>query len=545
MIVETLLASAERGGKNPAVADPTRELNYADLVRFSDVMRRQVERATSAPHVGLLIPSTVAFAGTFYGILWARRTAVPLNFLLQPAELAAVARDAEIDTVFTIKHFRNLAEGMKQGFESQAGKSLRLIYMEDLPLKREMVLERIRRRPPAPRVEPDETAVLLYTSGTSGVPKGVCQTYRNLRSDIDACIERAQLKGEHRFLGLLPLSHSFGLTAMLLVPVALGASVYYIPRFQPAAVIQAIREKGMSVTMMIASMYSALLHTKRGGPEDFKSLEYAVSGGEALQDAVYHEFKKRFGVEILQGYGMSEAAPVVSLNVPWENRVGTVGRAIPGVTVRAFDDDGNQLAPDQSHAASNQGHEATASGNQGRAASASGNQSREASASGGSSQRLEPAEGVGELWVRGPIIMKGYYKKPDETRAVLTDDGWYKTGDMGKVDAEGFITITGRKKEMIIVGGENVFPREIEAVLEQHPAVKEAAAIGEPDSSRGEVVVAFVTLADGKKASDIELRDFCRDRIAGYKVPRRVIVSDDLPRGPTGKILKRKLKDLL
>ncbi len=499
MLLETLLASAERCGNHAAVADPTRELDFANLVRLADVMRRQVEKATSAPHVGLLVPSTVAFAGTFYGILWARRTAVPLNSLLQPAELAAVARDAELDTVFTIKHFRDLAEGMKQGFESQVRRHLRLIYIEDLPLKREMVLQRIRRRPPAPRVEPDETAVLLYTSGTSGVPKGVCQTYKNLRSDIDACVERAQLKGEHRFLGLLPLSHSFGLTAMLLVPVALGASVYYIPRFAPAAVIQAIRERGLSVTMMIASMYTALLRTKRGGPEDFKTLEYAVSGGEALQDAVYHEFRERFGVEILQGYGMSEASPVVSLNVPWENRVGTVGKTIPGVSVRAFDDNGAQLKPDE----------------------------------------------IGELWVRGPIVMKGYYKKPDETRAVLTDDGWYKTGDMGKVDAEGFITITGRKKEMIIVGGENVFPREIEAVLEQHPAVKEAAAIGEADSSRGEVVVAFVTLGDGKSASDIELRDFCRDRIAGYKVPRRVIVAEDLPRGPTGKILKRKLKELL
>lgn len=489
MLIDTLLATADHGGSRSAVADPTRSLDYANLVRFADVMRRQVKKATTAPHVGLLIPSTCAFAGSFYGVLWAGRTVVPLNFLLQPAELAAVVTDAELDVVFAIKHFRELAEALP----------CRVIYVEDLPLKREMVLQRIRRTPRAPDVHGDDVAVLLYTSGTSGKPKGVCQTYKNLHSDVSAAIEMAKLKGHHHFLGLLPLFHSFGLTTMLLVPVALGASVYYIPRFQPTAVLEAIRGRRISVTMMIASMYAAMLRSKKGDREDLKTLEYAVAGGEALPDAAFHQFQERFGVEILQGYGMSEAAPVVSLNVPWSNRVGTVGQAIPGVTVRAFDDAGRELPPGE----------------------------------------------IGELWIKGPIIMKGYYKKPDETQAVLTSEGWYKSGDMGTVDAEGYIKITGRKKEMIIVGGENVYPREIENALEEHPAVNEAAAIGQPDSSRGEVVVAFVTLIEGQQAAEIELRDFCRDRVAGYKVPRKVIVADDLPRGPTGKILKRKLAELL
>ena len=251
--------------------------------------------------------------------------------------------------------------------------------------------------------------------------------------------------------------------------------------------------------MMIASMYAALLRCKKSDKDDLKSLEYAVAGGEALPDSAFKQFRDRFGVEILQGYGMSEAAPVVSLNVPWSNRVGTVGQAIPGVRVRAFDDFGSELPPGE----------------------------------------------VGELWIKGPIIMKGYYKKPEETKAVLTPEGWYKSGDMGTLDAEGYITITGRKKEMIIVGGENVYPREIENALEEHPAVHEAAAIGQADSSRGEVVVAFVTLSEGQETTEIELRDFCRDRVAGYKVPRRVIIAEDFPRGPTGKILKRKLSELL
>ncbi|MBK8270071.1 MAG: AMP-binding protein [Planctomycetes bacterium] len=383
----------------------------------------------------------------------------------------------------------------------------KIIYVEDLPLQEELAAMAqavaaaggVPQLPPIPEVGRDDTAVLLYTSGTSGKPKGVCQTYGNLRSNIDACIERAQLKADHHFLGLVPLFHSFGLTAMLLVPIRLGASAYYLPRFQPNAVIDAIREQKVSVTMLVASMYAALLRSKTGGPDDFKSLEFAIAGGEAFPDAVFHAFKARFGVEVLQGYGMSEASPVVSLNTPWEHKIGTVGQAIPNVTVSAFDDNGNQL----------------------------------------------PAGKIGELWVKGPNVMKGYFKKSDETTAVLTDDGWYKSGDMGVVDSDGFIKITGRKKEMIIVGGENVYPREIESVLEQHPAVSEAAVIGQKDESRGEVVVAFAILHEGADATDIELRDFCRDKIAGFKIPRRVIIAKELPRGATGKILKRKLVDLL
>lgn len=489
MLVETLLESAKRRGGEIAVADPTRTLTYKQLIRLADVMRRQVCRATDLPHVGILLPSTTVFAGAFYGILWAGRTVVPLNFLLQPDELARVVEDADIDVIFTIRHFEELASGTKA----------RKIFIEDLPLKRDMLLSYVRRRPAPPEVNENDTAVLLYTSGTSGSPKGVLQTYRNLRSNIDACIEAARLDGEHHFLGVLPLFHSFGITTMLLVPMRLGARVYYVPRFNPNLVIKTIREQKSTIVMIIASMYTALLRSKSAKAEDVASLKYAISGGEALSPVTFDAFKDRFNIEILQGYGMSEAAPVVSLSMPWAHRAGMVGKAIPGVTVRSFDDSGNPLGDDE----------------------------------------------VGELWVRGPNVMAGYYKKPDESAAVLTGDGWYKTGDMGCVDADGFIRITGRKKEMIIVGGENVYPREIESALEAHEVVNEVAVIGQIDSSRGEVPVAFVTLIDGGTTTETELREFCRGRLAGYKVPRRVIISNDLPRGPTGKILKRELNSLL
>lgn len=488
MLVERLLASADSFPHRAAVADPTTELSYANLVRLACVMRRRIEQTTDCPRVGLLLPSCAGFAASLYGALWAGRTVIPLNFLLHPAELAGVVSDAEIDTVFAVRPLAGMLASLP----------VRTVLLEDLPLKRDLILQHLRRRPSPPRVDADDVAVILYTSGTSGQPKGVCLSHRNLASNADACIERARLTGEHRFLGLLPLFHSFGLTAMLIVPLALGASVYYLPRFQPAAVLHAIRDRRISIVMAVASMYAALLRTKSSPSDDLRQVEYVISGGEALPQNVYDAFRERFGVSILQGYGLTETSPVVALDMPWAHRPGTVGQPVPGVEVGAFDDAGRRLAAGQ----------------------------------------------IGELWVHGPNVMKGYFKKPAETEAVLIHAGWFKTGDMGLIDGEGFIAITGRRKEMIIVGGDNVYPREIEAVLEGHPAVAEAAVIGQPDSSRGEVVVAFVVLKPGERTPEIELRDFCRDKLAGYKQPKRVVVRDDLPRGPTGKIVKRQLKEL-
>jgi len=489
VLVDKLLAIADRSPERTAVVDPTRELSFANLVRFADVMRRQVVAQTRRPNVGIMLPSTVAFAGTFFGALWAGRTAIPLNFLLQPAELAKVIEDADIDVVFTIRHFQSMLSGMP----------VRAIFLEDLPLKREMVLERLRFKPAAPAVNADDIAVILYTSGTSGLPKGVCLSHGNLAHDAVACVRHARLTGEHRFLGILPLFHTFGLTAMLLVPVELGATVYYQPRFQLTAVVEEIRSRRISVMMAVASMYTALLRLKEPSADDWASVEYAISGGEALSPVTYDGFRQRFGRTLVQGYGLTETSPVVSIDLPWSHRAGTVGRPIPGVEVTAHDDAGRPL----------------------------------------------PSGETGELWVRGPTVMRGYYKKPTETAAVMTPDGWFKTGDMGTVDADGYVSITGRKKELIIVGGENVYPREIENVLDEHPAVVESAVIGAGDGSRGEQIVAFVLLRDGASATDIELREFCRGRLANYKVPRRVIIRPDLPRGPTGKLMKRRLSEFL
>jgi long-chain acyl-CoA synthetase len=251
--------------------------------------------------------------------------------------------------------------------------------------------------------------------------------------------------------------------------------------------------------MAIPSMYAAILRLKTRPAPVAEQIYLAISGGEPLSDQVFEGFRDRFGIELLQGYGLTETSPVCTLELPDERKRGSIGRPIRNVSVRIVDSLGNDAGTDQD----------------------------------------------GEIWIGGPNVMKGYYQNPEATRQAITADGWFKTGDAGRMDAGGFVTITGRIKEMLIVGGENVYPREIESVLETHPAIAEAAVIGAPDPSRGEIPVAFVTLVEGASATPTELRAHAREHLAGYKVPREVRIADDLPRSPIGKILKRRLTELL
>jgi long-chain acyl-CoA synthetase len=339
-------------------------------------------------------------------------------------------------------------------------------------------------------------AVLIYTSGSSGLPKGVLLTYNNLQSDVDASIEAIDFQSRHKFLGIIPLFHVFGLTAMMLAPIQLGATVVYMARFSPAGVLDAIREHSISLVGGVPSMYAALLRLKSASPEDFKMIHALISGGEPLGANLREAFLARFGVPLLEAYGMTETSLAISLNTPQTNRPGSVGKPIPGMQIKVVDDAGVAL----------------------------------------------PTEETGEIWVRGPMVMKGYHNLPTETAASVTSDGYFKTGDLGRLDSDGFLYITGRKKDLIIVAGEKIAPREIEELLMSHPAVAEAAVIGKKDQTRGEAVVAFVIARESQSPSVEELREFCRQQgLPNWKVPREIHIVPDLPRSPTGKVLKRLL----
>src|SRR5258706_5905765 len=404
---------------------------------------------TDKPSVGLLLPPSAGFAASFYGTLLSGKSVVPINYLLGDREIAHVIADSGIDTVVTIPQ---LAPRI-------ANADLKIVDLSQLPQTPPAALT-----PHFPSPSPDDTAVLLYTSGTSGLPKGVILTYGNLQSDVDASIEAADLQHRHKFLGVIPLFHAFGLTAGLLAPVQLGSTVVFLARLSPVAMVNAIRDHQLSIVFGVPAMFGAVAHLKSATPEDFKSIYALIAGGDALPASLREGFKARFGITIYEGYGLSETSPVVAINTPQVNRPGAVGKPLPGVEVKIIDDNGKLLATGQE----------------------------------------------GEVWLKGPMVMKGYHNLPNETAAALTADGYLKTGDLGKLDADGFLYITGRKKDLIIVGGEKAVPREIEEALAKHPAVAEAAVGGKKDASRGGGVAAVCAVQPGQAATAEQPRGFAR-----------------------------------
>lgn len=475
--LDVVEGNARRAAARLAVADQSLMLEYAALKAAASGLASRLAEQARSERVGIMLPTSSAAAAAILACWYAGKTPTPLNFLLAPDELHAVIRDADLDLVLTIERF---APGV-----TSAGVTPLLVSAKTLA--------------PAscapPPARGGDLAVILYTSGTAAVPKGVCLSFDNLVSNVSAAVEHARLSSEQVFLSVLPQFHSFGFTALTLAPLWLGATTWYLPRFTPLSVVHGIQERRASVFMGVASMYAPLAALRDASADALQSLELAISGGEPLAASVSAAFEARFGIRIMEGYGLTETSPIVSLNTPHAYRAASVGRPLPGVEVWAADADGQRLS----------------------------------------------AGGEGELMVRGPGVMLGYRNRPDETVDVLRG-GALRTGDIGKVDADGFVHITGRAKEMIIVAGENVFPREIESVLAEHPAVAEAAVIGVRDALRGEHPIAFVILREGASAAPLELRAWCRERLAAYKAPREVRIETDLPRGPTGKILKRALR---
>lgn len=489
MLVDVLMEATDRAPRKEAVADGRARLTYRQLAILASVLRDEALRQSDKPNIGVMLPSSAIFAACLFGVLWARRTVVPLNFLLNPDELVKVVRDAGLDLIITVKPFAELTAKLPA----------RSIFVDELPLKTRSLFASFRRRPPVPDVDPHDTAVLLYTSGTMAEPKGVELTYGNLHSNCIDAIESLDIDPNQTFLNILPPFHVFGLTANVIIPVVLKARVFSIPRFNPLAVVRAVPEERITAIMAIPSMYAAILKTKSSPPDTFKNIYLAISGGEPLPEGVRAAFEERFGVVLRQGYGLTETSPVVSAGSVKVWRDGTVGKPIRNTEVRIVDADDKPLPTGQD----------------------------------------------GEIHVRGPGVMKGYYNRPEETRRVLGEDGWFRTGDIGRFDADGFLSITGRAKEMLIIGGENVFPREIEAALETFTGVLQVAVIGVSDELRGEAPVAFVLPAEGATLNEQELRNHTKLSLAGYKVPKRIVIREDLPTGPTGKIVKRRLREFL
>ncbi|MEN0020450.1 MAG: AMP-binding protein, partial [Planctomycetota bacterium] len=438
-----------------AVIDDRRKYKSIELVVGALHMATQIEKHCKAPHVGIMLPTSGAFPIAALGAWLAGKVIVPLNYLLEKEQLQYIVDDAGLDTIIA-------ADALLEhiGYEPEVES---IVRMDKLSFKGFPKLR-------WPKKAADDLAMLLYTSGTSGKPKGVMLSHGNIVTNVRQCIEHAGLHHGQTMLGVLPQFHTFGMTALTLLPLIKRLTVIYSARFVPQKIVKLFREHKPYFFVGIPSMYNALLRVKDAKPSDFAETVFLVSGGEPLPDAVAANFRERFDKTISEGFGMTESSPVTNLCRPQEHKPHSVGPALPRIHQRIVDvETGEDLPPNQD----------------------------------------------GELRTAGPNIMKGYYKLPDETAAAFDEKGYLRTGDMARIDDDGHLFITGRIKEMIIVGGENVFPREIEEVLIRHPAVHDAGVVGCPCEIRGEFPVAFVELAEGHEGTEQnELRQFCRENLA-------------------------------
>jgi long-chain acyl-CoA synthetase len=437
--------------------------------------------------VGVMLPNVPYFATVYYGVLRAGGVVVPMNVLLKERETAFYLKDPQAKAVFAWHDFAAAAETGA----AEAGAECIVVRPGEFE---QLVASSPARAEVADRADED-TAVILYTSGTTGTPKGAELTHGNLRRNVETVVDMLGLRPDDVILGALPLFHSFGQTAALNSAIASGACLTLIPRFEPAKALQIIERDRVAVFEGVPTMFAAMLHA--GERPDTSSLRLCVSGGAAMPVEVMRGFEETFGCKVLEGYGLSETSPVASFNFPdRERKPGSIGTPVGGVEMKVVDADGNDL----------------------------------------------PIGEVGEIVIRGHNVMKGYWNRPDATKEAIDADGWFHTGDMAKVDEDGYFFIVDRKKDMIIRGGYNVYPREIEEVLYEHPAVGEAAVVGVPHPELGEEVGAAVALKPDAGATEDELRDHVKSQVAAYKYPRHIWFVDELPKGPTGKILKREIQ---
>jgi long-chain acyl-CoA synthetase len=456
---------------------------------------------TPGQMVALQLPNLPHFPAVYFGVLKAGLVLVPLNPLLKAPEIAYHLADSAAPIMIG---FDSMHQEATKACE-QLGIPLHLVSSGqlDLPAGTRPFADLIATAPlrePGGDVRPgnsDDTAVLIYTSGTTGKPKGAELTHFQLYMN---CTISGQLFGarpDDVTLAVLPFFHVFGLSSVLNVSVRYGGALSIVPRFDPAAVVDALERDRCSVIAGVPTMLQALAEQDLSG-RDLSRLRVAVSGGASLPEDVLARFETTLGIRVLEGYGLSETASTTSFNRPDDRRALSVGKPIWGVKMRIADDDDQPLPPGR--------------------------------------------DNVGEILISGHNVMKGYLGKPEATESALRG-GWLHTGDLGYQDEDGFYFIVDRSKDLVIRGGYNVYPREIEEVLFAHPAIAEAAVIGKPHDRLGEEVVAVVVRRAGSDLTEQEVVTYCKERVAAYKYPREVRFVAELPKGPTGKVLKNVLRD--
>jgi long-chain acyl-CoA synthetase len=490
-LASLLTESAERTPDAPAIRLGELELSYGELddrsARLATLLREK--GLEPGDRVGVMLPNVPEFPVAYYGVLRAGCVVVPMNVLLKRREIAFYLEDSGAKLLLAWHGF------LEEARDGAADADAELVEVE--PASFAASLAELEPTPGLVETAEDDTAVILYTSGTTGKPKGAELTHMNLFRNADVSGRTtSEISEGDVVLGALPLFHSFGQTVSMNASLKVGACLTLVPRFDPGEALATMQRDGVTHFYGVPTMYGALLHHPERESFETSALRICITGGASMPVEVLRGFEDAFGAKVMEGYGLSETSPVACSNHPdRERKAGSIGTPIEGVEMRVVDEDDNPVAQGE----------------------------------------------VGEIVIRGHNIMKGYWQRPDATAEAMRG-GWFHSGDMARTDEDGYFYIVDRKKDLIIRGGYNVYPREVEEVLYEHPKIREAAVVGVPHDEWGEEIGAAVVLHDGEELPPEEVGAYVKERIAAYKYPRVVWFLDELPKGPTGKILKREIE---
>lgn len=491
-LADNLAATARALGDRPAIRLDGSTIDYSEFHRAAAAVAGDLHArgVRAGDRVGIVVPNVPAFPILFYGVLMAGAIAVPMNPLLKAREVRYYLEDSGMSIVYGTRAVGEVVT------EAARDAGIPALLVDDLGPSEEDLLGR---PVEAPVVRgPDDTAVLLYTSGTTGHPKGAELTHANMATNASTTVDTLiATSADDVILGCLPLFHVFGLTCGLNAAVKSGALLTLVPRFDAAQALHVLERDAVTVLEGVPTMYAAILDSPQADAADLSRLRCCIVGGAPMPVEVLRSFEEKFGCEVFEGYGLSETAPIACFNQPAKPRkAGTIGVPVRGCELRLVDDEGNEV---------------------------------------------HDVDVPGEIEIKGENVMKGYWGRPAATAEAVVD-GWFRTGDIATRDGDGYYSIVDRKKDVIIRGGYNVYPREVEEVLYEHPAVAEAAVVGISDEYLGEQVGAAVALKRGARAEPAELVDFVQQRLADYKYPRQIWLVPSLPKGPTGKILRRSVE---
>ncbi|MCK4948441.1 MAG: long-chain fatty acid--CoA ligase [Candidatus Aureabacteria bacterium] len=501
-LVNLIRENALSFGRRTAVRFEKSKVSYRKLDELSDKLSTGLKTRlgiSKGDHVCIMMGNCLNFVISYFGILKAGAWVIPVNTFLVAEEVRFILEDSKAKVVFVDDKLLRVVEEAVKGMSNPPD----IILTGDKESKDFVSLDAlfVDGAHTVAEIHPDDIAVLIYTSGTTGIPKGAMLTHRNLVSNVKDCIKALRIKKRDRVIVFLPMFHSFTLTVCMLTPLIGGASFIILRSVRPFdKVLKTVILRRITAFVGIPQIFHLLSEKKVPWlVKKLLSIRFCISGSAPLSEEVLKNFENNTGLPLMEGYGLSEASPVVSVNPLYGTRkVGSVGIPLSSVDVKIVNDEEKELSCGEK----------------------------------------------GEIIVKGPNVMKGYFNKPEETSKAIKGD-WLFTGDIGKIDSDRYLYILDRKKDMILSHGLNVYPREIEQVLYQHPSIRDAAVIGVKDVRRGEKAVAYVTLKEGFSAQPGELIKFCKGKLAPYKIPHTVKIVTELPRTPTGKILKKDIKKMV